>query len=95
MEESVREGEELPIVLDELFSFLSLHVDLEGIFRISASEFEKKQMKKWWNGGYFVDMSNTPNPHLAASLAKNFLMDLPEPITTSKFYGDFMALGDG
>ena len=80
--------------MEELISSLESYTDTEGIFRLSASSFEKNQMVTWWNGGYHVDMSEA-NPHLSATLIKNYFGDLPDPLMPYKSYNDFIAIGKG
>lgn len=62
---------------------------------MSGSGRDKKVLRTWWDAGYYVHMDNCESPHLAASMLKNFLSELPDPLLTYKLYDQFMALETG
>lgn len=92
LEMLVNESTPTPAVFYESVKYLHNHVAAEGLFRVSGSGREKKVLRTWWDAGYYVHMDNCESPHLAASMLKNFLSELPDPLLTYKLYDQFMAL---
>merc|ERR1712137_62878 len=92
LENCMLDSETLPAVVDECLSFLQGYIREEGLFRISPAGWERDTLISWWNEGYHVNLSNSPCPHLIASLLKHFISSLPEPLMTFKLYDNFISL---
>jgi len=62
------------------------HVNEEGIFRISGSLGDIKELKTKFNLGEIFTIPNKPEygVHEVAALLKSYLRDLPEPLLTFK-----------
>jgi hypothetical protein len=59
-------------------------LDLDGIFRISASKKELDRVQLLIDEGTVVDFNHvSSDPHLAAGLLKKFFRDLPGKIFVS------------
>ncbi|KAJ6226796.1 rho/rac/cdc gtpase-activating protein [Anaeramoeba flamelloides] len=68
-------------------------LDQLGIFRKSPSPIVVKKIIKDLNKGISVDIHEY-DVHTAASLIKQYLRDLPEPLLTNNLFQDFITLLD-
>ena len=63
--------------------YLSEHaITVLGIFRRTPSQNNVQDVKRRLNAGEVVDLVEYGDPHLAATLLKMFLRELPEPLLT-------------
>lgn len=59
----------------------------EGIFRKTGAVSRQQQLKACLNEGTTVDFSdNNYSVHDCASVLKNYLSELPEPLVTDSYY---------
>eukprot|EP00051_Salpingoeca_urceolata_P010594 m.129930 g.129930 ORF g.129930 m.129930 type:complete len:580 (+) comp16772_c0_seq1:283-2022(+) len=83
----------IPIIVLRAAAFVEANgLDVEGIFRRSASAVKMKQLKAAVNEGRPVDFEALGNVHLAAVALKTFLRELAEPLLTFELYDQFLAL---
>ena len=66
-------------------------LDVEGIFRRSASEVTVREAKATINGGGAVNFEEKGDVHLAAVLLKKFFRELQEPAVGFEFYDAVLA----
>lgn len=82
----------LPEVLSLCFNFLdrSGGIDEVGIFRLSGSVRELRQISRQWNSGIVRDFPPMVDPHVVAGLVKQLLRELPDPLCTAALYDQFL-----
>ncbi|XP_015916544.1 ralA-binding protein 1-A isoform X2 [Parasteatoda tepidariorum] len=84
-----RDGVELPVIIRECIDYIEEHgLACEGIYRISGLKSKVRQLKDQYNRGEKVYMYEH-EPHVVASLVKQYLRNLPEPILTSELAPKF------
>jgi len=66
------------------------HLEVEGLFRISANSNTLDKLKKEIDKGNFDDLMNELEPHNIAGLLKLFIRTLPEPILTFGLFHEFL-----
>jgi Rho GTPase-activating protein 1 len=77
---------------------LKTDLDIEGLFRQSASASEieaaKRELKQIKQGQRSdLDLSRY-NPHVAATLLKTFLRELSDPIIPSQYFTNLIEIGE-
>ncbi|XP_055954874.1 rho GTPase-activating protein 8 isoform X2 [Patella vulgata] len=83
----INSGQIIPIVVEQSVEFLKENaLDVEGIFRRSASASVLKQVQQKYNQGQPVDFHETGDVHVPAVLLKTFLRELQDPILTYDLY---------
>uniref|UniRef100_A0A673CZI7 Myosin IXAa n=1 Tax=Sphaeramia orbicularis TaxID=375764 RepID=A0A673CZI7_9TELE len=88
----------VPLVVEKLINYIEMHgLYTEGIYRKSGSTNKIKELKQ----GLDTDVNSMNlddyNIHVIASVFKQWLRDLPNPLMTFELYGEFiraMALQD-
>ncbi|KYQ92525.1 putative protein serine/threonine kinase [Tieghemostelium lacteum] len=76
-------GAELPYFLTKMLKFLEMHLNEEGLLRISGSSTEIQELKTSIHKGESVDYTSR-DPHAVTGILKLFLRELPEPIISSE-----------
>lgn len=95
METKREKGRTIPTLIEKACNYIEEHgLDSEGIFRISGEVLETEGFKDTIDQGKEIDFSSATNPHIVASLLKQYLRELPEPIMTWKLYPPFIATVD-
>ncbi|XP_017333513.1 unconventional myosin-IXAa isoform X3 [Ictalurus punctatus] len=85
----------VPLVVEKLINYIEMHgLYTEGIYRKSGSTNKIKELKQ----GLDTDVSSTNlddyNIHVIASVFKQWLRDLPNPLMTFELYEEFLrAMG--
>ncbi|KAK3533896.1 hypothetical protein QTP70_034428, partial [Hemibagrus guttatus] len=85
----------VPLVVEKLINYIEMHgLYTEGIYRKSGSANKIKELKQ----GLDTDVSSTNlddyNIHVIASVFKQWLRDLPNPLLTFELYEEFLrAMG--
>ncbi|GFT16991.1 ralA-binding protein 1-A [Nephila pilipes] len=83
------DGIELPVVVRECIDYIEEHgLACEGIYKISGLKSKVRNLKNQYNRGEKVYLYEH-EPHIVASLLKQFLRDLPEPILTAALASKF------
>jgi RhoGAP domain len=81
----------LPHLADHLLGFLKRdHTATEGLFRVSPSGANVIALKKQFDTGKLVDISEV-SPHDAGGVLKLYYRQLPVSIIPKSFYQDAMA----
>ena len=63
-----------------------------GIFRRTAPASLIKDVQDRLYAGHPIQLEQYDNVHLAASVLRSFLRDLPEPLLTSRLYPELLGL---
>uniref|UniRef100_A0A671LQL3 Unconventional myosin-IXa-like n=1 Tax=Sinocyclocheilus anshuiensis TaxID=1608454 RepID=A0A671LQL3_9TELE len=85
----------VPLVVEKLINYIEMHgLYTEGIYRKSGSTNKIKELKQ----GLDTDVNSVNlddyNIHVIASVLKQWLRDLPNPLMTFEFYEEFLrAMG--
>jgi hypothetical protein len=91
-------GLEIPLVMDKAIRYLlEKALDVEGIFRLSGGNSQIKELKKSFDNGEEVDLSDVEDPHVVVGLLKMYLRELPIPLFPFNLYSSLMEtqkLGD-
>eukprot|EP01105_Mastigella_eilhardi_P022002 TRINITY_DN5387_c0_g1_i2.p1 TRINITY_DN5387_c0_g1~~TRINITY_DN5387_c0_g1_i2.p1 ORF type:complete len:775 (+),score=179.76 TRINITY_DN5387_c0_g1_i2:166-2325(+) len=84
------EGGNVPQVVIKTTQYITdILLDTEGIFRITGDYLENKEAIAKIDQGVDVDFSKLEQPHVAPSVLKRFLRDLPEPLFTFVYFNRF------
>jgi len=59
---------------------------LKGIFRLSGSSAQVKELKRSFDAGEEVDLEEVEDPHVVAGILKLFLRELPVPLFPYNIY---------
>ncbi|XP_055333348.1 rho GTPase-activating protein 8-like [Paramacrobiotus metropolitanus] len=83
----------IPPIVTSLIEYLKLSgMEVEHVFRRSASIVAVKDVQATVNRGDDVDFSALCDVHLAAVLLKAFLRELPEPLLTYSLYDKVLGI---
>uniref|UniRef100_A0A8C3P2I8 Rho GTPase-activating protein 8 n=1 Tax=Cyanoderma ruficeps TaxID=181631 RepID=A0A8C3P2I8_9PASS len=86
-------GELIPPVMKETVSYLkSKGLQVEGLFRRSASIQTIKDVQKLYNQGKSVNFDDYHDIHIPAVILKTFLRELPEPLLTFDCYDHILEI---
>ncbi|NXP38067.1 RHG08 protein, partial [Leiothrix lutea] len=86
-------GELIPPVMKETVSYLkSKGLQVEGLFRRSASIQTIKDVQKLYNQGKSVNFDDYHDIHIPAVILKTFLRELPEPLLTFDCYDHVLEI---
>uniref|UniRef100_A0A8C4NSB4 Myosin IXA n=1 Tax=Dicentrarchus labrax TaxID=13489 RepID=A0A8C4NSB4_DICLA len=83
----------VPLVVEKLINYIEMHgLYTEGIYRKSGSTNKIKELKQGLDTGNYVDSMNLDdyNIHVIASVFKQWLRDLPNPLMTFELYEEFI-----
>ncbi|NXQ29271.1 RHG08 protein, partial [Alaudala cheleensis] len=86
-------GELIPPVMKETVSYLkSKGLQVEGLFRRSASIQTIKAVQKLYNQGKSVNFDDYQDIHIPAVILKTFLRELPQPLLTFDCYDPILEI---
>ncbi|NXS07369.1 RHG08 protein, partial [Neodrepanis coruscans] len=86
-------GELIPPVMKETVSYLkSKGLQVEGLFRRSASIQTIKDVQKLYNQGKSVNFDDYHDIHIPAVILKTFLRELPQPLLTFECYDHILGI---
>ncbi|XP_027753528.1 rho GTPase-activating protein 8 [Empidonax traillii] len=86
-------GELIPPVMKETISYLkSKGLQVEGLFRRSASIQTIKDVQKLYNQGKSVNFDDYHDIHIPAVILKTFLRELPQPLLTFDCYDHILGI---
>lgn len=83
----------VPVVIELCTRLIELHINDEGIYRKVGQKQVVTALRAQLNRGILnIDVSdfNWDNPHAVVSLLKCFLNELPDALTTSQYYNEFI-----
>ncbi|KAF2356322.1 Rho GTPase-activating protein domain [Trinorchestia longiramus] len=76
------DGLKLPLVVRQCIDYVEQNgLECEGIYRLSGVKSKVQQLRRCFNSAAPVSLSGH-DPHVVASLLKQFLRELPEPVLT-------------
>ncbi|XP_050339813.1 uncharacterized protein LOC126766094 isoform X2 [Bactrocera neohumeralis] len=82
---------QVPTFITSCIKYLEEHgLHKVGLFRVSTSKKRVKQMREDFNKNAVTDIREETCPHDVATLIKEFLRDLPEPLLCSGLYKAFL-----
>ena len=80
-------GDQIPPVVRQCVEFITVNgLEVEGIFRRSASAATLRRVQQQFNDGQRVDFATVGDIHIPAAILKSFLRQLPEPLVTYDLY---------
>ncbi|KAK4318471.1 hypothetical protein Pmani_010529 [Petrolisthes manimaculis] len=83
------DGVHLPVIVRECIDYIEEHgLHCEGIYRLSGVKSKVQQLRRQYNCGGPVRLTNQ-EPHVIASLLKQYLRELPEPVLTTDMMPHF------
>ncbi|XP_071589383.1 rho GTPase-activating protein 8 isoform X2 [Heliangelus exortis] len=86
-------GELIPPVMKETVSYLKRKgLQVEGLFRRSASIQTIKDVQKLYNQGKSVNFDDYHDIHIPAVILKTFLRELPQPLLTFDCYDHILGI---
>ncbi|XP_065494248.1 rho GTPase-activating protein 8 [Caloenas nicobarica] len=86
-------GELIPPVMKETVSYLKRKgLQVEGLFRRSASIQTIKDVQKLYNQGKSVNFDDYHDIHIPAVILKTFLRELPQPLLTFECYDHVLGI---
>ncbi|XP_037244965.1 rho GTPase-activating protein 8 isoform X2 [Falco rusticolus] len=86
-------GEPIPPVMKETVSYLKRKgLQVEGLFRRSASIQTIKDVQKLYNQGKSVNFDDYHDIHVPAVILKTFLRELPQPLLTFECYDHILGI---
>ncbi|XP_076200186.1 rho GTPase-activating protein 8 [Aptenodytes patagonicus] len=86
-------GELIPPVMKETVSYLKRKgLQVEGLFRRSASIQTIKDVQKLYNQGKSVNFDDYHDIHIPAVILKTFLRELPQPLLTFECYDHIIGI---
>ncbi|XP_031453092.1 rho GTPase-activating protein 8 [Phasianus colchicus] len=86
-------GELIPPVMKETVSYLKRKgLQVEGLFRRSASIQTIKDVQKLYNQGKPVNFDDYHDIHVPAVILKTFLRELPQPLLTFECYDPIVGI---
>uniref|UniRef100_A0A3Q1C8K6 Myosin IXA n=1 Tax=Amphiprion ocellaris TaxID=80972 RepID=A0A3Q1C8K6_AMPOC len=85
----------VPLVVEKLINYIEMHgLYTEGIYRKSGSTNKIKELKQGLDTGDDLMNLDDYNIHVIASVFKQWLRDLPNPLMTFELYEEFIrAMG--
>ncbi|XP_069968803.1 uncharacterized protein RhoGAP102A isoform X3 [Bactrocera oleae] len=82
---------QVPTFIISCIKYLEEHgLHMVGLFRVSTSKKRVKQMREDFDKNAVTDIREQTCPHDVATLLKEFLRDLPEPLLCSGLYKAFL-----
>ncbi|XP_063598763.1 ralA-binding protein 1-like isoform X2 [Penaeus indicus] len=76
------DGIQLPVIVRECIDYIEEHgLHCEGIYRLSGVKSKVQHLRRQYNSGDPVKLADQ-EPHVVASLLKQYLRELPEPVLT-------------
>ena len=73
--------------------FLNVDQSKEGLFRISGSKKRQEELKDLLDKDEHVDFNSSRfTPHDVASVFKNYLAELPEPLLTEASHDAYIQI---
>ncbi|XP_028165062.1 rho GTPase-activating protein 22-like, partial [Ostrinia furnacalis] len=91
LEEAGGGGPKVPALISACLAHLrrvGLHT--QGLFRVSASKKRVRQLREDWERGQEAALDTAVCPHDVATLLKEFLRDLPDPLLCRDLYSAFL-----
>lgn len=85
------EGPAVPNILTECLNHLQTHgLNTLGIFRVSSSKKRVRQLREDFDCGKETKLGEDQCPHDVATLIKEYLRDLPDPLLCRDLYNAFV-----
>ncbi|XP_047538743.1 uncharacterized protein LOC125072251 isoform X1 [Vanessa atalanta] len=84
-------GPKIPALVSACLAHLRRHgLRTLGLFRVSASKKRVRQLREEWERGQDTTLDSAVCPHDVATLLKEFLRDLPDPLLCRDLYPAFL-----
>ncbi|XP_026328127.1 uncharacterized protein LOC113236327 isoform X2 [Hyposmocoma kahamanoa] len=91
LEEAGGGGPKVPALVSACLAHLRRHgLHTLGLFRVSASKKRVRQLREDWERGQEAALDTAESPHDVATLLKEFLRDLPDPLLCRDLYQAFL-----
>eukprot|EP01132_Coremiostelium_polycephalum_P003681 gene3681-4585_t len=87
---------EIPVLFEKGLAYLYRRgLEVEGIFRLSGSNSQIKQLRQGFDSGEEVDLDDVEDVHTVAGLLKLYLRELPKPLFPFDTYSSFIEIAKG
>jgi len=92
--DSQRGGGMVPIIVEKCVTYLKkAGVSEEGLFRVPGKQADVEALKNAFNKGEINDFTEEKHSvNIVASLLKQYIADLPDPIIPTEYYDQFLAV---
>ncbi|XP_002158700.2 rho GTPase-activating protein 24 isoform X1 [Hydra vulgaris] len=93
--DSLKGGGMVPIIVEKCVEFIRKYgLDVEGIFRVPGQQEDVESLKSAFNKGENPDLHIEKHKiDVVASVLKQYIGDLPEPVIPSENWDQFIAVG--
>lgn len=81
---------QVPALVVTCVQHLEKHLDTVGLFRKSTSKKRVRQLREEFDQGTMLEIDPETCPHDVATLLKEYLRDLPEPLLCRRLYQPFV-----
>lgn len=89
-----KRGHHIPPIISKIVSYLDHKLETEGLFRLQGSHTLVDQYRDKFELGIDVDLRDCLDPHVPATIMKQFFRELPEPLLLASNYDALIAIGN-
>lgn len=87
-----KRGHNVPPIISKIVSYLDQKLETEGLFRLQGSHALVEQYRDKFELGHDVDLRECLDPHVPATIMKQFFRELPEALLLSSNYSPIIAI---
>lgn len=87
-----KRGHNVPPIISKIVSYLDHKLETEGLFRLQGSHALVDQYRDKFELGQDVDLRECLDPHVPATIMKQFFRELPEPLLLASNYDPIIAI---
>ncbi|XP_057313070.1 rho GTPase-activating protein 24-like [Hydractinia symbiolongicarpus] len=93
--DSRKGGGMVPIIVEQCVEYIrKIGMNEEGIFRVPGAKDDVEMLKNSFNKGETITLKEGEyKVHIVASVLKQYIGDLPDPVIPSENYDQFIAVG--
>ena len=88
----VKRGHNVPPIISKIVSYLDHKLETEGLFRLQGSHALVDQYRDKFELGQDVDLRECLDPHVPATIMKQFFRELPEPLLLASNYDSIVSI---
>lgn len=87
-----KRGHNVPPIISKIVSYLDHKLETEGLFRLQGSHALVDQYRDKFELGQDVDLRECLDPHVPATIMKQFFRELPEPLLLASNYSPIISI---